>query len=72
MDEVETREPDLLGSVFMNLTWQQVGEVRRTGDNLLLHNLAPFLEKYSGIGRPLPGILRNPPLLSHDQIVLIL
>lgn len=47
MDKIEAREPDLLGAVFLNLTRQQVGEVQRTGDHLLLHNLAPFREKYS-------------------------
>jgi hypothetical protein len=47
MDELVACEPDIPGSVFSKLTGQQVGEVRRIGDHLLLRNLACFLGTYS-------------------------
>lgn len=48
IDDSGTQGPDPLGSIFSQLTLQQVAEVQRTGDHLLLRNLATFLEKYSG------------------------
>ncbi|KAJ6105152.1 hypothetical protein N7523_010226 [Penicillium sp. IBT 18751x] len=47
MDEIGPHEPDYLWSAFTRITPEQRAQVRRTGDHLLLNNLATFLEKCS-------------------------